>query len=96
MRLIAMLLAILAAPAALFAQDVRPLPPAREVPVHSTVNVSTLPPAPGPGGTPTGVTVKPFLTRDPEQLREGRNLMRQSPETVPPAPGLVEDRRPDR
>jgi hypothetical protein len=76
------------------AQERQVLPFAQQSPVQSRVDVSTLPPAGAAG--PTGVEVKPFRGRDPQELERWKELIRRSPDAVPPAPGFVPDKRSDR
>lgn len=86
-------MALLGSPTPLLAEEAQTLSPTRELPSHSKVDVSTLPPAKAPGQGPAGIAVKPFLTRDPDGLRRWRELIERSPEVLPPAPGFVEDTR---
>jgi hypothetical protein len=86
-------MAVLGSPTPLLAQEAQALPPTRDLPFHSKVDVSTLPPAKAPGQGAAGIAVKPFLTRDADGLRRWRELIERSPEVLPPAPGFVEDKK---
>ena len=86
-------LVILGFPADALAQERQVLGPAQQSPVHSTVDMSTLRSAGAPG--PTRAEVKPFRARDSQGLERWKESIRQSPDTFPPAPGFVRDRRTD-
>ena len=78
----------------LLAQETQALPPPESVPPHSKVDVLTLPSrpkAPSQGKKP--VEIKPHLVPDPEGLNQWKEQLEQSPETLPPAPGFVEDKK---
>lgn len=85
-------LVILGRPSAAPAQVTHVLPPAEEVPQHSRLTVSTLPPPAAPG-TPM---IKPFRTRDPEGLRSWKEKLRGNPGAVLRGRGFVLDTRPGR
>jgi hypothetical protein len=78
-------------PAGLGAADVEVLPPAQSVPLHSADNAHALGAARSTGGQAGPVVVKPHRTPDAEALQQTRELLRQSPHVLPPAPGFVED-----
>lgn len=84
-------LAVLADPTVLLAQESKTLPPAEAVPLDSQVDVSTLPP-PAPGREKRPAKVKPFRVPHPETLREDKGVLQQVPGALPPAPGFIEDR----
>ena|SRR5437879_8072662 len=74
------------------AQDVEVLPPPVSVPLHSADDAHARDAGrSGRGRIPT-LRVQPYRTPDPEGLRQWRELLRQSPHVLPPAPGFVEDR----
>ncbi|PYM90701.1 MAG: hypothetical protein DME04_21890 [Candidatus Rokuibacteriota bacterium] len=79
-------------PAVLGAADVEVLPPAQSVPLHSADNAHAYEAARPTRGRTVPLQVKPYRTPDPEGLRQLRELLRQSPHLLPPAPGFVEDR----
>src|SRR2546425_6145655 len=66
------------------------------VPLHSTVEVSNLPPSsPSPALLPLlPITTKPFRTRDPAALQTWKELLQSVPGVVPQAPGMVDDPSP--
>ena len=84
------LLAVLADPTVLPAQESTTLPPAEAVPIDSAVDVSTLPP-PSPAPERKPAKVKPFRVPDPQALLEGKDVLQQVPGALPPAPGFIED-----
>ena len=63
------------------------------VPLQSTVDVSNLP-SPSPSTALLETTTKPFLTPDPDALRNWKELLRQVPGVVPPTPMMVDDPSP--
>lgn len=84
------LLAVLADPTVLPAQESKTLPPAEAVPIDSAVDVSTLPPpAPAPERKPA--KVKPFRVPDPQALQQGKDALQQVPGALPAAPGFIQD-----
>jgi hypothetical protein len=87
----AVTLVALGAVATLHAEEARPLPAPQQVPVHSRVDVSTLPP-PNRG---KGSTLKPFRPRDPDGLERRKQQLDRSPALVPTALGVVPDKRSD-
>ena len=65
------------------------------VPLHSVVDVSTLPPpSPVAPSASTVTRMKPFLTPDPEGLRQWRELLEQAPGALPLAPEIIQDAGP--
>ena len=78
-------------PAVLGAADVEVLPPVQSVPLHSADSAHALDAARSAGRRAGPVVVKPLRTPDAEALRQTRELLRQSPHVLPPAPGFVED-----
>ncbi len=84
-------LAVLADPTVLLAQESKTLPPAEAVPLDSQVDVSTLPPPP-PARERKPAKVKPFRVPDPQALQEEKDMLQQVPGALPPAPGFIEDR----
>jgi len=63
------------------------------VPLQSMVDVSNLP-SPSPSTALLETTTKPFLTPDPDALRNWKELLRQVPGVVPPTPMMVDDPSP--
>ncbi len=87
---LSLVLAALADPTVLPAQDSTTLPPAEAVPIDSAVDVSTLPP-PSPAPERKPAKVKPFRAPDPQALQEGKDVLQRMPGALPPAPGFIED-----
>jgi len=89
------LLAVVWPSTVLFAQEKQVLPPARSVPLHSLVEISSLQsPAPRTPQAETAIEIKPFLTPDPKGLRQWKELLNQGLGVVPPAPEFIPDTAP--
>jgi len=86
--------AVLAQPFPLRAQEVLRLPDAERVPVHSSVDVSTLPAPPVGGLEGAQIKVQPRYLRDPEGLRRLKELLRQATPEALPTPETFEDPAP--
>ena len=87
-----LVLGVLATSPSARADEPQTLPPAVSVPLHSADDVFSRErssPATPRRGAP--VVVKPYRVPDPEALRQWRELLRDHPDALPPAPGFVED-----
>ncbi len=79
------------------AQDIQTVAPTLLAPDSSTGDIST-PPSPSPSA-PVGrpvLNVKPFLTPDPEGLRQWKQFLRENPDALPTEPRVTTKAVPQR